>query len=181
MEFYKLACYNLSMKKLILVFLCLILFGCDKNQENKNLAFQSYNDMKQLLQTNQKYNSKFEQAKLSIEVDKVDKEYRYYVFLDNPKIAMYNISAMAIIDDQNYDNIMAANFGIFEDVDYNMIPNQNNVKNGFIKGFMMSGSSSKPNFKLKILVQWQNENNSKLFQEFVLLDGNYNKGGKTNE
>lgn len=169
------------MKKLILVFLCLILFGCDKGVDKKNLSFQSYNDMKQLLQTNQKYGNRFEQAKLSVEVDKVDKEYRYYIFLDNPKIAMYDIRAMAIIDGQNYDNIMAANFGIFEDVNYSMIPNQSNVKNGFIKGFMMSGSSIKPSFKLKILIQWQNENNSKLFQEFILLDGNYAEKGKTNE
>ena len=100
-----------------------------------------------------------------------DGAYRFYVTIDNPKAAMYNVEAIAIESDVDYSNEMAANIGLFEDTKYSMIPNQTNASKGFVKGVNISGVTKNENPVLYILVTWTNKDASATKREFFKLGG----------
>lgn len=163
----------MNMKKILLIlFLLLGLVACKKEANiQKEVPYQHYSDMKQLILENDKYTNKSSYMNINAEIAKTaEGSYRYYIFIDNPKVAMYDVKAMALVSKQDYTNLMAANFGIFDDIKYNLVPNQILIDKGYLKGFVMSGITENANVKLKLLIQWQNEEHSDVFQEFVELN-----------
>ena len=73
----------------------------------------------------------------------------------------------------DYRNNMAANVGIFEDKEYNMVPNQANIDDGFVKGIVVSGVSKEPQTTLYIFVQFKNADYSITRSEYFQLDASY--------
>lgn len=159
------------MKKILLVVLSLmfILSACQKNGQNSNGANESaairYYDMIDLINSYTNYATTSNYFDISGDISKIDEGYRYYIFIDNARVAMYDIEAMAIEKGVDYSNTMTANIGIFEDMEYHMIPNQTNVDAGYVGGMTISGVSQNAEPTLYVMVQWKNKNLSVTHRE----------------
>lgn len=161
------------MKKICLIIvLMMMLCGCNV-LENKTESLDShdrYLNFIEIIKQNESYVTKSDNFDLSAEMARIENGYRYYVTIDNAKTAMYDIEAIAIEKDVNYEQNMAANIGIFEESKYNMIPNQSNPEDGFVKGLVMSGISEKDSTTLYVLVQWKRSDLSTTYREIFKLD-----------
>ncbi len=168
-----------KMKKLIIL---LITFGCvltgcaAKKDETDEVAakmdeYETYyteilNNVR-VQETSEYYDVNWEMTELE------DGTYRYYVFFDNPKIAMNNIIIMGVEDDIPFEEAdkMMPSSGIFENP-VSLIPGQVNTKEGYAKGIVISGESSQSTVDLKLLVQWRSSSNKKV-TEYLLLPMSY--------
>ncbi len=160
------------MKKFILaslMFLCL-LTGCEKSEETIDpSANERYKEMINQLESRTDFKSSSEYYDISYEVAKINDGYRFYITIDNAKVAMYGIEAIAIESDVDYSSNMAANIGLFEDIEYSLIPNQVYTEKGFVKGVSISGVSSSENPTLYLMVTWHNKDLSVTNREFFKL------------
>lgn len=149
----------------------LLLTSCSNSKDIDAGAMERYNSMIEQLSTRADFKTKSEYFDISLDVGSIDGAYRFYVTIDNPKAAMYNVEAIAIESDVDYSNEMAANIGLFEDTKYSMIPNQTNASKGFVKGINISGVTKNENPVLYILVTWTNKDASVTKREFFKLGG----------
>lgn len=159
------------MKKILMILLLMIsLCACkgegviDKGQHEK------YIDVVNQLQEHQEFLDGSEFFDITFDSSKIEDAYRFYVIIDNVKIAMYDVVAVAVEKDVDYSNNMAANIGIFEDNEYSLIPNQYNSEKGFMKGISISGISTKANPVLYLLVEWRNKDRSITNREYIKID-----------
>ena len=127
-------------KKLVLV--CVILLsvvGC--NQVTNNIGYDSYVHYYELVDQNSVFESYSEYFTTTVEITTLpSEEYRYYVFIDEPKTAMYNCVVLVRQDEIPFDmqDKMVPTMGIF-DRQYNLVPNQVNTQEGYPKGLVVSG------------------------------------------
>ena len=93
----------------------------------------------------------------------------FYIFLDNPQIAMYDIKLLAIDLETTYrsSGTMAASLGIFEDDKYSLVPYQVNAQSGYYKGLMISGETTKDELDIGMLVSWYNIDRKISYREFI--------------
>ena len=108
---------------------------------------------------------------ISTDINKIDdSSYRYFVIVDNPRVAMYGVEIIAVEKGINYANNMAANVGVLDDTSYHMIPGQTRVEKGYVKGLTVSGISASENPTIDVLVQWhgKDQNVTQEFFEFVV-------------
>lgn len=156
------------MKKLTawLLVCILCLTGCSAKSSSQ--AMTIYKMYYQLISESTNYIGESQNYALSYEV-KEDAEgtYNYYIFVDSPTVAMYDVVVMAVENDISYDaNVkMVPSIGIF-DGKYNLVPNQINKKKGYVKGLMISGESDMDTIHLKILVEWKNKKRDSVTREF---------------
>lgn len=103
-----------------------------------------------------------------------DGTYRYYVFVDNPRIAMTDIVVLAVESGTEYaaGSKMMPSSGIFGDA-YSMIPYQINKENGYVKGIMLNGECSDDHVLLHVLVEWKDRSRKNARREFIELSLNY--------
>ena len=125
------------MKKLFLI-LIVLLSLCACQDEGKEMANPDdrYMYIIEMIGEHDSFQDASNYFDISAEMAKIDGGYRYYITIDNPRIAMYDIEMLAIEKNVDYRNTMAANVGIFEDKEYNMVPNQANIEQGFVKGIV---------------------------------------------
>lgn len=147
----------------------LLLTSCSNDKGVDAGTMERYNSMIEQLSTRTDFKTKSEYFDISLDVGSIDNGYRFYVTIDNPKAAMYNIEAIAIENAIDYTNEMAANIGLFEDTKYSMIPNQTNASKGFVRGINISGVTSNENPVLYVLVTWTNKDASVTKREFFKL------------
>lgn len=159
------------MKKILMVFLLMIsLCACkgegviDKGQQEK------YMDVISQLQEREEFNDGSEFFDITFDSSKIEDAYRFYVIIDNVKVAMYDVVAVAVEKGVDYSNNMAANIGIFEENEYSLIPNQYNADKGFMKGISISGISTKASPVLYLLVEWHNKDRSFTYREYIQID-----------
>lgn len=167
------------MKKLFIsLILLLALFGCQKTNSEETMYF----DFMKLLQEREEFTSSSLNYNISYEITSIgDNKYRYFVTIDKPKIAMYDIEVMAIEQGKDYSEDIAASAGILSKVRYNMIPNQSDVDKGYISGINISGESDKSNPTLLVLVQWHNRDLTIDYREYFRIELWPQKGkGKLN-
>lgn len=163
------------MKKIIMLFITLIfLSSCYYNNKN-NETDRIYFDLLDITRNNDKFKFKSDSIDIKLDIENLNDEYRYDISFDNSKIAMYRLKAIAIFEDESNKEIMVLSFGIFDNKTYSLIPNQFHLENGYIKGFIMSGVNDEKIYKVKILLQWQNFDNSEIFKEFIILNGENNE------
>ncbi|MBO7698112.1 MAG: hypothetical protein J6S38_03630 [Erysipelotrichaceae bacterium] len=160
-------------KALLILSLLLILCGCNITGRKKANLNDRYMNIIELIKEHESFATSSNYYDINVEMAKITEGYRYYITIDNPRIAMYDIELLAIEEDVDYMNNMAANVGIFEDTQYNMIPNQANAAKGFTKGIIASGISSKPETTLYIFTQFKNQDFSKVHSEYFKLDVKY--------
>lgn len=157
------------MKKVFVILLVLMLCGCSSGVSKQDNA-QRYYDMVELIQERDKFDTKPQYFKISYDVSKSPDGYRYYLIIDDPKIAMYDVEAIAIEKGSDHSLQMAANIGIFEDMEYNLIPNQSNADKGYVKGISISATSQNKDTVLYLLIQWKNASMSTTFREFYEIE-----------
>ena len=92
-----------------------------------------------------------------------DGSYRYYIILDDPKIAMYNVMMIAVENGVSYQECetMVPSFGIFEDR-VSLVPGQVNYEEAYVKGISISGQSDKDTMDLLILVRWKSSDGTQM-------------------
>lgn len=97
-----------------------------------------------------------------------DGRYTYYIFIDDPKIALYSITAIAVENGVEYSESgrMMPSSGIF-DTKYSMIPNQVNKDSGFVKGIVLSGETANAEISLNLLVEWKDKTGKDVYREFL--------------
>jgi len=162
------------MKKLFLI-LIVLLSLCACQDEGKEMANPDdrYMYIIEMIGEHDSFQDASNYFDISAEMAKIDGGYRYYITIDNPRIAMYDIEMLAIEKNVDYRNTMAANVGIFEDKEYNMVPNQANIEQGFVKGIVASAISQYPETTLYIFVQFKNSDFSIVRSEYFKLDVSY--------
>lgn len=162
------------MKKLLVLLLTILcLCGCQEIATENVDPDQRYFDMINTIKEHEVFINTSNYYDVSVEMAKIEEGYRYYVTIDNARIALYDIEAMAIEQDVDYSNTMAANIGIFEEKEYSMIPNQKNPEKGFVSGLVMSGVSELPETTLYIYVSFKNADYSEIKTEYFKLDVKY--------
>lgn len=160
------------MKKYLLVFLVILitLNGCSNlKKKSSDSSFEAYQSYYEAIEENSRFLDESLYFTLDGKMSKMpDGTYRYYVFLDNPQIAMYNIKFMAVENNVPYTDStkMMPSIGIFEDQDYSLIPYQANTPNGYVKGLVISGESTQSEIQLKILVEWTDKTHEKFNREY---------------
>ena len=154
---------------LILLFVC----GCQEIGKEDVDPNQRYFDLIDAIKERDSFTATSNYFDIYAEMAKIDDGYRYYVFIDNPKVAIYDIESIAIEKNVDYSNIMAANIGIFEEKEYSMIPNQKNPDKGYVPGLMFSATCQEPSTTLYIYVSFKNEDYSNTHIEYFKLDVKY--------
>ena len=160
------------MKRIVVLFsLLLILTGCGDNVARNEVSPNGrYQDMIDLIAANQNFMTSSEYYDITCDIAAIDGGYRYYVIIDNPRIALYDIEAMAIENGVDYHSVMAASVGIFEDQIYKMVPNQIDEEKGYVKGVILSGVTTNETPHVKMLVQWQDEMLTNTYREYFAFD-----------
>lgn len=146
------------MKKIGFIVCILIgLSGCISTS-SEDVHYQTYKTNYQNILNTTSFQERSSTFDISAELSKVDdNSVRYDVFLDNPKIAMYDVEILAIVDKGllTLSSDMMPSVGIFEDAEYNLIPFQVNGDKGFPKGFNLNGITTGNSVVLKVQVTWK--------------------------
>ena len=162
------------MRKIITLIMALFLFcGCSQIGKETADPTERYRYLVEMIEEHEAFASASNYFDIAVEMAKIESGYRYYITVDNPRIAMFDIELLAIEKDVDYMNNMAANVGIFEETQYNMVPNQANSEMGYVKGVVASGVTNNPQTTLYVFVQFKNSDYSLSHSEFIRLDANY--------
>lgn len=143
-----------------------LLCACAQKENSAIDSKQKYMSYISVLQDQNIFSGKPEHFDVSAEMSRIDGGYRYYITIDQPRTSMYDIMVIAVEDDVDYSETMAACSGIF-DSKYNMVPNQTKTDLGFVKGIVISGTSTKKETVLKLFVEYKNSDGSKVFNDFI--------------
>ena len=136
------------MKKFLLVVLLLFtLCACDDDGKQMANPDDRYMYIIEMINEHESFQTTSNYFDIGVEMAKIENGYRHYN--------------------------MAANVGIFEDKEYNMVPNQANIDDGFVKGIVVSGVSKEPQTTLYIFVQFKNADYSITRSEYFQLDASY--------
>ena len=163
----------MNIKKIISILLVVFLLSaCSSDSTINKSASERYNSMIEQLSSRTDFKSSSEYFDISFDIASIENGYRFYISIDEPKVAMYNIEAIAIEANVDYSNIMAANIGLFEDEKYSLIPNQSYADKAFVKGVNISGTSENANPTLYVLVVWSNKDLSVTKREFIKVGEN---------
>lgn len=167
------------MKKIIICLLTLfILCGCKEvTRQLDQEKYDSYLTYYQSILDNDIDNSSSQCFDVALVVNKVDEnQYRYDIIIDNPRVAMYDIKALAVIDDLTIeidkDNMMPS-IGILDDNHFNMIPNQLDNSKGFVSGIDLSLISESDSLRISVMVEWKDSSEFNYVREYVSLYGKY--------
>ena len=157
-----------NMKKIVALLLCLFIFtSCQSNGASLKL----YNEMIEILENADDYSSQSKYFSSTFEVTSTNDGLRYYIVVDNPTMAMYDVNVIAFEENANTHDEFAPNAGIF-DGDINLVPNQVNKDKGYVKGISLSGICADSTKTILCLVQWKDEKNTKIYREFLKFNSN---------
>ena len=151
------------MKKILILIISILFLVSCSNVSGDNLV--NYNEMVHILNDAADFKTSSEHFNISVNYATIDGEDRFYIIIDNPTIAMYDVKVIAYEENYPTDSSFAPNVGIFDD-SVNLIPNQINMDNGFVKGISISGVHNNHDFPILCFVQWSNETNTKVYREF---------------
>ncbi len=161
------------MRKVLTGILCAaLLSGCQMSKQ-KNTAVKgetSYEGYYKSIEDNDRFLSYSLYYDISAEMTSMaDGTHRYYIFLDSPQIAMYDVVMLAVEDDIPYASAgkMMPCIGVFESTDYSLIPFQANSKAGFMKGLVISGACTNDTVNIKMLVEWSDKTLENTRREYL--------------
>lgn len=162
----------------IILFVLLMLTGCSKL--TRELDAEKYNSYltyySSILESENKLSSS-ENFDTEIVVNKIDENnYRYDVIIDNPKVAMFDIKALAALDgfelEMDKTNMMPS-IGILDDLKKNMIPYQVYLEKDFVQGLILSLTSTSSALKITVMVDWKDLSGSKSLRDYVSIYAEY--------
>lgn len=161
------------MRKFIqILVLTLLLTGCQTKNKNEldSKKLDEYKAIYQVLSQSTASVNVGTYFDISTEVTHLpDNTYRYYIIIDNATTSMYNVKIMALEKNSDQERVMAPSIGILDNETYNLIPSQVSVKEGFVKGLILSGDSINNPIQLKLMVSWFDETGKTQTKEFFDL------------
>lgn len=162
-------------KLMILCISAFLLCSCktDTKKQDTTVANTTYEGYYKAIEDNSRFQS--DSIYFSIDGDMVrmqDGTYRFYITIDEPQVAMYDVSTLAVVDRILFDNatVMMPSLGIFETNAYHMIPYQANAKKGYVKGIVISGESNSEPIHIQMLVEWYDRTHENQHREFLEFD-----------
>lgn len=158
------------MKRFLIVLLLLITFSGCANVAKKADNDQRYYDLVTLLVERENFEKKPAFFDLSYDTSHDNDGYRYFLIIDNPKVAMKDVEIVAMEKNSDASKQMAASVGIFAENEYNMIPGQANPAKGYVKGISVSGLMSSPDSTICILIQWKSADLMNSYREFYEIE-----------
>lgn len=162
------------MKKILsLLFIFIIICGCTEVGKENIDPNQRYYSLIDSINEHDSFSNFSNYYNISTDIAKINDGYRFYITIDEPTCALYDIEALAIEKNVDYSSNMAASIGIFDEREYSMIPNQKNVDKGFVSGLVFSGVSQSPETSLYIYVSFKNSDYSNVYNEYIKLDVKY--------
>ena len=143
------------MKKILLVFITLILFGCSKDNLSKET--EEYLKIKEDLLNQQSFCNKDEiPFDLNISIDRINEnEISYRAIIDKPKENMYNIKAL-VIHKMPTEEIFPS-IGIFDET-VDLIVNDNRIKGISLIGYIKTKEEiNSLNLNIKTYIEYQTD------------------------
>lgn len=162
------------MKKICFVLIVLLLtVGCQSDTDKKHEAnLQRYNAYYTAILNNDKFESDSQFFDISVVMNQLSAdEYRYDVIVDNPRVAMYDVEILVIENGKSLeiaDEIMPC-VGLFEDGEFNLVPYQVNLDEGYAEGFGLNSTVSNPVVNLKVMVLWHDYAKVEQYREYFDL------------
>lgn len=162
------------MKKKIIIILTIILIisGCQKKSDRREVLLAKYKSAYDELLANDKFIEKSEYYDIEVVVNKTkDQKYRVDLIIDKPRIAMYNILALMEINSigvADFDEINPS-LGLVDESKYNLIPSQVNKKANYYEGLVLSGISDKSEGEVIVMITWSDYAETNHFNEFIKL------------
>ncbi len=162
------------MKKLLVLLLCVFLLaGC--HNETKQMDEEKYNvyltNYQSILDSEEKKTSSPNFDIQLVRNELVDK-YRYDLIIDNPKIALYNVKVLMIVDNTTRTietDRMMPSLGMLENREYNLIPYQVDLSQNCYAGLNLSVLDYEPNIHVSVMVSYTNRDKNKNYREFFRL------------
>ena len=151
--------------------LCLLITGCksDSNEmgDKLNLQYQKY--IQKLIEQ-QEFNNKSDEFSIRLVLNKInDTETRYDIIIDSPKINMYDLQAIAKVE--NDDESSLPSLGILEEESFSLVPGVVDKTRGIYRGVNLSGVTREKNINVIVYLRfYSDENNEKLEERFIQLD-----------
>ncbi|MDO4377648.1 MAG: hypothetical protein Q4C64_00675 [Erysipelotrichia bacterium] len=167
------------MKKIIICILILFtLWGCDNNA--RKLDEEKYNTYLLYYQSILDSDSKKEKSQcfdFSLAVNQIGENlYRYDIIIDNPRVAMYEIKALAVIDNLTIEvdkNQMMPSVGILDNKNYNMIPFQVDTEKDFVSGIVLSLTSEQSALRISVMIECKDSSGLNYVREYLSIYGEY--------
>ncbi len=158
------------MRKVLTALCCVfMLAGCaSRKDDSANMA--AYEGYYKSIQDNDRFQEGSLYYQISAEMSTLaDGSHRYYIFLDDAQIAMYDVVLLAVEDGLSFDtnDRMMPSIGIFESQDYSLIPNQARTDKGFVKGLVLSGETAQDSLDIRMLVEWRDKNKENAHREYL--------------
>ena len=161
----------IRVKRIFIIMLCLLITGCksDSNEmgDKLNLQYQKY--IQKLIEQ-QEFNNKSDEFSIRLVLNKInDTETRYDIIIDSPKINMYDLQAIAKVE--NDDESSLPSLGILEEESFSLVPGVVDKTRGIYRGVNLSGVTREKNINVIIYLRfYSDENNEKLEERFIRLD-----------
>lgn len=162
------------MKKILTITLILlVLVGCNseetKAQKEQLSQYETY--WNSLLNESQ-FQSSSRNFDIEVEFKKTGSHFEYYVIIDNPKIAMYDVEVLVIENRESFDGFdkMLPSVGIFDEP-VNLIPNQIRTEKNFREGIALSRQElNDDEVTIQVMVVWKNYTKLDSFKEVFEFD-----------
>ena len=163
----------------MIIFLCLFLFAGCSSTVNRQLEEEKYNAYltyyQSILETDDK-DSSSPYFDIEVIVNKVDENYRYDIVIDNPRIAMFQVKALAIIDgltiEVDTENMMPS-IGIIDDIEVNLVPGQIDKDRNYQAGIDLTLYSEYSNLNISVMVDWLDLSGFEGHRDYVSLYAQY--------
>ena len=153
--------------------LLISLWGCKDAGKETADPNERYAYIIEMIREHEAFSDRSDYFDITVEMAKIDDGYRYYITLDNPRIAMYDVELLAVEEGVDYMSRMAANVGIFEEREYHLVPNQSNPKENFMKGLVASAVTPRAETVLYVFVQFKSADYSTVHSEYFRFDTSY--------
>lgn len=137
----------------------LLLTGCSQHHKEEQESIKNYESFIDAVLNNGGSVSKIIPFDYTFNVVKQkDNSYQYEVIISNPRVAMYNIQAIAVDPALDSNSNVYPCLGLLGDdatASFNMIPYQANGERGFVRKIYLDGVSSEDQFTLQVMVTWK--------------------------
>lgn len=159
------------MRRCLFIILCvMMLSGCSNSHQQDEESMKNYEAFINAVINNKGIQSTFIPFDYTLVQQKqTDGSYQYEVQIYNPRVAMYDIQAIAV------DAAVDSNTNIYPCISlvgkdakqaYYMIPYQSNPSLGYIEMIGLNGISKEKQFTLHVLVSWKDSSRANTYRAF---------------
>lgn len=163
------------MKKLIVLFVNLILMSGCNNEAQETAKYEAYRSSYQNLLNSTSFLEQSKHFKIEAQLTEMSSsEYRFDVYVDQAQIAMYDLEILVIVDEGLLviSDEMMPSIGIYDDLEYAMVPYQINTDLGYVKGFNLNGIRDAKPIVLKVSVSWKDYFKIRSYKEIFRFELN---------